>query len=90
MESANGARLGSAEFTGGDLNSEYSLRVSAIKGARPYPAKLWKGVLPQDLKRSWITRSAARLNVSLLSGDTEKSVKKFAQQAGDVEFLGPL
>ena len=84
IESADGARLGSAEFTGGDLNSEYSLWFRD-QGSRAIPIKTVER--PAAGFEVFLDHAQRRqMNVSLLSGDTEKSVNRFAQQVGDVEF----
>ena len=84
IECVDGARIGSAEFTGGDLNSDYSLWFRD-QGSKAIPIKTVER--PAAGFEAFLDHAQRRqMNVSLLSGDTEKSLQKFAQQVGDVEF----
>lgn len=84
IESADGARLGSAEFTESDSKSDYSLWFRD-QGSKAIPIKTVER--PAAGFQEFLDHARRRqMDVSLLSGDTEKSVQKFAQHVGDVEF----
>jgi hypothetical protein len=87
IESANGARLGSAEFAGGDLNSEYSLWFRD-QGSKAIPIKTVER--PAAGFEAFLDHAQRRqMNVSLLSGDTEKSVKNLRNKWGMLNS-GPI